>query len=316
MPREFRETSEDEEGRKLDGYLIIGSEVWDPVADMENLPESWFKPRKAGPVIDSKKEALLPKKVYFDEYGTCSDIQQLKWEGWFMRAPLLFDPTSGTFFDTRTSEATKLAKLGSEGRSTSTTITTFSILNQLDESGYHPKDQKLLSFTDNRQDAALQAGHFNDFVQTVRLRGAIYKALLGSSDNTLTYANLGEAVVRALNLNVIEYANTNQEPQFEHVRRSFQAALEKFVLYRALADLKRSWRIVLPNLEQCGLLTIQYDHLDTVAANDSFWGDLPLMNELSPKERATVLTDILDFFRHEYAIHSNNFLTASQVKTN
>ena len=30
--------------------------------------------------------------------------------------------------------------------------------------------QKLLAFTDNRQDASLQAGHFNDFVQVGMLR--------------------------------------------------------------------------------------------------------------------------------------------------
>jgi superfamily II DNA/RNA helicase len=315
-PREFRESSDDEEGSKSDGYLILGEDVWDPVTDMENLPESWFKARKSGPVIDSTKEPRLPKRIYFDEYGNCSDTQPLKWQGWFMSAPLLFDPTSGTFFDAKTSEATKLAKLGSEGRSTSTTITSFSILNQLDEAGYHPKDQKLLSFTDNRQDAALQSGHFNDFVQTVRLRSGIYKALQAAPKNELTYATLGESVVRALNLNVLEYANATQEPQFEHVRRSFQEALEMFVLYRALADLRRSWRIVLPNLEQCGLLSISYDKLDLVARDDRYWGDVPLMSELSPAERETVLSDVLDFFRHEYAIHSNNFLTEREVKKN
>lgn len=31
--------------------------------------------------------------------------------------------------------------------------------------------QKLLTFVDNRQDASLQAGHFNDFVQVTHLRG-------------------------------------------------------------------------------------------------------------------------------------------------
>lgn len=97
--------------------------------------------------------------------------------GWFMTAPLLFDPTSGTFFDSQTRESTKLATLGSEGRSTSTTITAFAILDQLRKASYSVADQKLLSFTDNRQDAALQAGHFNDFVQVVQLRSAIHKAL-------------------------------------------------------------------------------------------------------------------------------------------
>jgi hypothetical protein len=37
--------------------------------------------------------------------------------------------------------------------------------------------RKLLGFTDNRQDAALQAGHFNDFIFVTRLRAAILAAL-------------------------------------------------------------------------------------------------------------------------------------------
>ena len=37
--------------------------------------------------------------------------------------------------------------------------------------------RKLLAFVDNRQDACLQAGHFNDFVQVTQLRGALYRAL-------------------------------------------------------------------------------------------------------------------------------------------
>ena len=36
--------------------------------------------------------------------------------------------------------------------------------------------RKLLTFVDNRQDASLQAGHFNDFVQVTQLRGALYRA--------------------------------------------------------------------------------------------------------------------------------------------
>jgi superfamily II DNA or RNA helicase len=315
-PREFRESGEDDDGRPVDGYLVVGADVWDPVADLENLPESWFKQRKSGPVIDPNKQRFLPERIYFDEFGNCSDSTPLRWAGWFMRAPLLFDPTSGTFFDTRTSESTKLAKVGSEGRSTSTTITTFSILNQLDKAGYNPKDQKLLSFTDNRQDAALQSGHFNDFVQTVKLRGAIFNALRFAPKNELTFATLGEAVVRALNLNICEFANVEQEPALEHVRRSFVETFELFVLYRALADLRRSWRIVLPNLEQCGLLSVGYAHLPTVARDAAFWSDTPIMGDLSPEAREQVLSDLLDFFRHEYALHSVNFLSQSQIKIN
>ena len=37
--------------------------------------------------------------------------------------------------------------------------------------------RKLLSFTDNRQDASLQAGHFNDFIEVALLRSALWRAV-------------------------------------------------------------------------------------------------------------------------------------------
>ena len=210
-PREFRETTEDDE-QATDGYLIVGDEVWDPSTDYDFLPEAWFRKTKSGLVPDSKRVAQFPKKIYFDEYGNCSDSKPMKLWGWFMQAPLLFDPTGGVFFDTKTKDGTKLTKLGSEGRSTSTTITAFTILNQLHDAGYLLRDQKLLSFTDNRQDAALQSGHFNDFVQVVQLRSGIYKALRSAPKNTLTFANIGEAVFKALDLPFLDFANRDKEP--------------------------------------------------------------------------------------------------------
>lgn len=200
LPREFREISEEEE--TTDGYLIVGDDIWDPTEDLENLPDSWLLKSRKGPNV--KKKPFFPVKLFFDETGQCRESPPLKWWGWFMKAPLLFDPTAGVFFDTKTNEGTKLTKLGSEGRSTSTTIAAFSILKQLDEAGYHPANQKLLSFTDNRQDAALQAGHFNDFVQVVRLRAAIHKALLNAPEHTITFATLGEELFKALDLPFLE----------------------------------------------------------------------------------------------------------------
>lgn len=311
-PREFREFSEDED--TTDGYLIVGEAVWDPEGDLEFLPDTWLTKSKKGP--DSRKKAFFPIKLHFDETGRCSETQAMKWWGWFMKAPLLFDPTGGVFYDTKTNEGTKLAKLGSEGRSTSTTITAFAILNQLADAGYRPQDQKLLSFTDNRQDAALQAGHFNDFVQVVRLRAGIRKALALAPGNTLNYANMGEAVRLALNLPFLDFANRNEEPVLAPVKRNYEQCFQEYLVYRAIADLRRSWRIVLPNLEQCALLVIDYTDLDEIAATDEFWQAMPLLNQLDHAERRDFIATILDFFRLEYAIESENYLTQSRLKEN
>lgn len=314
-PREFREASEEEDDAN-DGYLITGEDVWDPAEDMDFLPEAWIRMTKTGPVPEAKKRPYFPSKIYYDEFGNCSDTTPLKWEGWFMKARLLFDPTAGVFYDTKTNEGTKLTKLGSEGRSTSTTITAFSILNQLDDAGLRQEDQKLLSFTDNRQDAALQAGHFNDFVQVVRLRAGIYKALAQSPSGSLTYASIGEAVRTALDLPFLDFANRNDEPILAPVRRTYEHCFQDYLFYRAIADLRRSWRIVLPNLEQCGLLTIEYADMDEIAATEEFWRNTPLLGEINSEDREELISTILDFFRLEFAIQSENYLTSSRIKEN
>ena len=313
-PREFRAAGDDDED-VTDGYLIIGDEIWDPDQDIDYLPEAWVRTRASGEKVpDSKKRAHFPRKLYFDEYGNCSEMEPMRYWGWFMRAPLLFDPTGGVFYDAKTNEGTKLTRLGNEGRSTSTTITAFSILNRLRDGGHSPRDQKLLSFTDNRQDAALQAGHFNDFVQVVRLRAGIRQALETAPGGILDYATLGEAIFNSLSLPFRDYGNRDAEPELAPVKRKYEEALQDYLFFRALADLRRSWRIVLPNLEQCALLDIDYLDLDEIVAEDGFWADLEIANGLAHPERREFLATVLDYFRLEYAIHSENYLVPNRLK--
>ncbi len=218
LPREFTDwtSSEDEQMDGTErGYLLTDTSVWDPELDLENLPEAWIK-RNANGVIagfEKKIQKRAPQKIWYDEFGHYSDQPGFYTkEGWFMPYKLLFDPTSGSFYDAKTNDGTKLTRLGSEGRSTATTTLTFAILKQLALSGYETKKQKVLSFTDNRQDvAALQAGHFNDFIDTVKIRSAIYYAVNNSIGNTLSFEQIGNAVFVALGLGQHEIAVSPSE---------------------------------------------------------------------------------------------------------
>ncbi len=81
-PREFRESSDEEDGGQ-DGYLIIGDDIWDERDDLAFLPDSWLNKARTGP--DSRKRAFFPIRLHFDETGRCSETEPLKWWGWFMR---------------------------------------------------------------------------------------------------------------------------------------------------------------------------------------------------------------------------------------
>ena len=61
-----------------------------------------------------------------------------------------------------------------------------------------PYSRKLLGFTDNRQDAALQAGHFNDFLFVALLRGAILAAVRKAGPAGLSDDEFGRRVQGAL----------------------------------------------------------------------------------------------------------------------
>ena len=63
--------------------------------------------------------------------------------------------------------------------------------------------RKLLTFVDNRQDAALQAGHFNDFVEVTMIRGALYRAAVKAvedGEDGLYHDDIAPKVTRALGL--------------------------------------------------------------------------------------------------------------------
>ena len=69
--------------------------------------------------------------------------------------------------------------------------------------------RKLLTFVDNRQDAALQAGHFNDFVEVTMIRGALYRAAreaVEDGEEGLYHDDIAPKVTRALGLARDEYA--------------------------------------------------------------------------------------------------------------
>ncbi|MEO8409518.1 MAG: helicase-related protein, partial [Propionivibrio sp.] len=102
--------------------------------------------------------------------------------------------------------------------------------------------------------------------------------------------------------------------QLANVRRNYEQCFQTYLFYRAIADLRRSWRIVLPNLEQCGLLAVEYVDLEAVSKEDAFWAATPVLDKLGHADRLEFLATILDFFRLEYALHSENFLTQSKLK--
>ena len=305
-------TGDKEENRKKriltekdfsDGYLIIpdenDGELWSD-DDIQELPESWWKIKKGKPTVDNYYQYRLPQKVYFDSAGNFSEEPDYDLYGWFMPVKLLFDPTAGLIYDMKTNEHTKLMRLGNEGRSTATTLLSYSVISELHFQGAGKAIQKLLSFTDNRQDASLQAGHFNDFINTGRLRSALYHALKKAQGNQLKVYELADRVSTQLNLKESDYARGEANDEWPDPER--ERALKKYLLIRLLYDLRRGWKYNMPNLEQAGLLTIEYERLTDFCKKDEFFAGILLFEKLEYEERKKIFVQLLNFFRTSYAM--------------
>lgn len=321
-PRALNEKSdaeeEEESGNLSDGYIFIQHQedeepLWDFARDQEDLPDAWFSPpRKDGSrsLIKNVKERM-PQKIYFDVNGAFSFDTSLAFEGWFMPEPLKFDPSSGAIFDGNTSERIKLMTLGGEGRSTATTVLSFETVALMQQFKVPPANQKLLSFTDNRQDASLQAGHFNDFIKVGQIRAAIAKAL--EEEQELDYSNITSKVQSTLNLKPEEYAKSPSD--FPAAASANKEALELYLTYRIVHDLRRSWRVVMPNLEQCALLEIDYKYLEETLSNESLVSRCKILSNMELNQRIDFVRQVLDFFRKSYALHYS-YLQAGDIDKN
>ncbi len=290
------------------GYLILdeGEEFWnDNLLDL--APESWLN--TANTAFLPYYEWHVPRQVYFNSAGQYSHQPIYPLKGYYLPVKLRVDPSAGIFYeDSKTNENTKLMSLGHEGRSTATTIMSYSIIKSLLEQQEKIQDQKLLSFTDNRQDAALQAGHFNDFIATVRLRAGLYQAVRKNLEG-LDINNIAERVLDELKLKEEDYANPNlisKDPDFPELEN--EKAIRTYILIRIFQDLKKGWRYTLPNLEQTALLQIQYHRLDKLSKMDEKFQRLYLLDQANPEKRIYILTQLLNYFRTNFSIYHRQLI--------
>ncbi|MCA9671385.1 MAG: DEAD/DEAH box helicase [Myxococcales bacterium] len=301
LPRDLGERVADDDGDP--GFLYINTaDPWPKEAEdvMQRLPDDWIEVRSGAERVRDARRKRLPREVFVSPDGI-EGAGTLR--AHYMRAPFIFCPHCRVAYSAhQRSDFGKLATLGSEGRSTATTILTLSTIRELRGNPHLDREaQKLLSFTDNRQDASLQAGHFNDFVEIGLLRSALHRAVANAGDEGLRHDTLPLRVFDALDLPLRLYA-ANPEVEYLQLEET-QRALRRVISYYLYRDLQRGWRVTQPNLEQCGLLRIDYLSLDAVSDDDGKWSEFhPALVTASAADRQKVLRVMLDFMRRELAI--------------
>ncbi len=283
-----------------DRYLYLGD--WPAEQNdefFERIPEDFREESPAGPRVRRERRDRLPQPVEIVPSGVLSHGGI---RGWLVRVPFPFCLRCGIAYVARQrSDVAKLTTLGAGGRSSAMTLLSLAALRYLRNVGNVDEEaRKILAFIDNRQDASLQAGHFNDFIQVGLLRSALWRAVV-TAPGGLTHERLAQAVFAKLDPPLEEFA-ANPEARFDQRTKTDQA-LREVIAYRLYVDLRRGWRVNAPNLEQTGLLRIAYSSLDELCEAQDVWEVThPALASAKPAVRAGICTTLLDHLRRELAI--------------
>jgi ATP-dependent helicase YprA (DUF1998 family) len=178
MARAEADVADDEAG--FGHVYVSAAHPWptDPIGE-GRLPDTWYDTGDDGrPFVLPRLVDHLPRQVWVSPDGfEVSDAAGLR--AWFLPGAFRFCLRCRVSYEQlRVQDFAKLATFAAEGRSSAVSLISISIVRSLREQTELPdRAKKLLTFVDNRQDASLQAGHLNDYVQVTQLRAALHRAV-------------------------------------------------------------------------------------------------------------------------------------------
>lgn len=307
LPREIDDVAADEESTAF-GFLAPAKTDQQYQGHMEDLPDHWLNLTGAAPKVKPNYKSAVPQEIRLNPQGQEGSGERY----WFIPGKFRFCLNCGFVHESYGRDVNRLSSLSGEGRSSATTMLTLSALRQLFAQGEPastiPDPRKLLGFTDNRQDAALQAGHFNDFIFLLTLRAGLVGALQHNKD-VLTEEHLASAVFTALGFHrndetvLAEYLKS---PQLVGLAlQEAQRTLHFILGYRLIRDLRKGWRFNNPNLAQLHLLAIDYQGLSDFCENDQLFVEAhSVLQRLTPEGRAELARCIFDELHRTLCLES------------
>jgi hypothetical protein len=153
---------------------------------------------------------------------------------------------------------------------------------------------------------------FNDLLNNPDIKGV--RAILVYPMNALINSQkeeLDKFLAQVPNTHIRAEKYTGQEDKtknptaFDYSEKN-KKIFQDLIEYRLYEDLRRGWRIVQPNLEQCGLLEIKYLNLELACADPKLWAKHQhhILQRATPIQRYVAAKALLDQLRKELAIDS------------
>ena len=285
---------------------------------LDDLPDNWLDLTKSEAKVKRTYRNSVPEEHHIEATGRAGAGQPY----WFIPGKFRFCLKCGYLHQAYGRDVNRLSSLSGEGRSSATTVLALSLLRQLfteaDLPPGFPDPRKLLGFSDNRQDAALQAGHFNDFLYLLILRSALVAALKASG-GALTEEHLTDAVFKAIGFDRTDettLADYLKTPKLVGLARQEGQRAVRFVLgYRLIRDLRKGWRFNNPNLDQLRLLSIDYQGLSDFAADDEQFSELhSVLKKLGPTGREALARLVFEEMRRSLCLETRYLDNGEQDK--
>lgn len=263
------------------------------VHNPEDLPENWRTPKKG----DVKKAHLekVPKNGILDPVENRFNLSYDESDGTgvFLPWPFAWCLNCQTEHSGQVRENTKLFLLNSIGRATgSDIILSSTIQNAL------PKERKIIGFSDNRQDAAFQAGHFNDWYGQIFFRKALRQVLWDESE-PIPVRELPKKLIK-----VIMGSGFPSTPRDRMFERNYLRYLETYLF----VEIRGTKKFTSINLEDTGLIEIGYDFLKEYVEGRKKPDQYPLLAKTDSLLLFEYLTGFLDIFRMEVAVGHNDLI--------
>ena len=287
-------------------YLYPG--VFNP--EQTPVPETWYTP-KTHQIKKDYRDAVPSNSTYCPVHNrlncSCDDAGAGKVSVAVIPVPFQICPACGITYDRRPREFNKLFSFGSVGRSTATDIIVAETLRALPAS-----ERKLIAFSDNRQDTALQAAHLNNLQRRMHFRRGVVAALedMGCVTERDTFDPASPSLeLDDIGRRIFEAFSTHHAlPPYAKSRGKYSttqgddARFQRYLQFGVLQELASAGRRNHLNLEESGLLLISYDGLEGFAADLAVWQAIPALAEISADQRADYLQGFLDIIRRRRAI--------------
>lgn len=274
------------------------------------LPDMWFSP---GQKLKKAHRDHKPVRIWFDLSGNAVEAGgPCGTEFWVIKGKYRICVRCAGTYSAQSKETNLLIGLSGEGRSSASTVISLLTLRWLfnQSSQNHMQQHKLLGFSDNRQDTALQAGHFNDFVNLLTFRAAVVRVLqqrhqrllentavaaeeeatpvaMTVDKNTATASdeleasfslnNLVKDLLHCLHFSeedsyaaYDEFMDEDQDPPPSNNVRNARVALAFALKFRLLLELEDKRLYTCPSLEKLNLLQIDYSGLKELCTEEVF----------------------------------------------